>query len=66
MKTRIYVVGTIGEQVHGEARLVEATSASQAIRHVVKDKFEAGVADTKTVARLMADGTSVEVATETN
>lgn len=57
MQTRIYVVQ------HGEERrLVEATSQAQAIRHCVKGAYNATVATTKDLAKMMAAGLSVEVA----
>lgn len=61
MQTRIYVVMYQGPQ--GEVRrLVEATSAAQAIRHVVKDSHSAKVASTKDVASAMNDGVKIEKA----
>jgi hypothetical protein len=58
MQTRIYEVLTDDE----DSRLVEAASASAAIRHVAAPKFKAEVANAKRVALLMAGGKSVEKA----
>lgn len=62
VNTRIYAVQcpTTGEgQQH---RLVEATSASAAIRHVTKGTYSAKVPDTKQLASLMQGGIGVEKA----
>lgn len=57
--TRIYIV------LHGEERrLVEATSAAQAIRHCVKDVYRAKPATPKDVAANLAVGIIVEHASE--
>lgn len=59
MQTRIYVV------VHGEERrLVEATSAAQAIRHCVRNKYSAKAATPKEIALLMGHGLTVEKAAD--
>lgn len=61
MQTRIYLV-----QSHREgdrARLIEAASAAQAVRHVVSKEYEARVPTTKEVASAMAAGIQVEAAT---
>ena len=57
MQTRIYVV-LCGD----EKRLVEASSAAQAIRHCVKDRYTAKVANTKELAQAMKEGLQVEQA----
>lgn len=58
--TRIYVV------LNGdERRLVEATSAAQAIRHCVANKYSAKPATPKEIAQFMRDGLTVEKANET-
>lgn len=58
--TRIYVVITGDER-----RLVEATSAAQAIRHCVANKYSAKPATPKEIAQFMRDGLTVEKANET-
>ncbi len=64
METRIYLVSGFGEDEMGaEKRLVEAGSAAQAIRHVVKQKYTAKAATTREVAELMTKKVSVEKAT---
>lgn len=63
MQTRIYkVVSTNAEPGCESARLVEATSAAQAIRHVVASEYSASVATTKEVAAAMNSGIKVEAA----
>jgi len=57
--TRIYVV-TFGV----EQRLVEATSAAQAIRHCVADRYTARPASPKDIALQMSAGVSLEKAGE--
>ncbi len=57
MSTRIYAVKTKGMD---KARLVEATSSAQAIKHVASEQFTAEVATTKIVAELMAAGANLE------
>ena len=59
MQTRIYVVL---EKATGNRRLVEASSTAQAIRHCVKNAYEAKVANTKDIAGLMQSGLHVEKA----
>lgn len=55
MQTRIYVV------IHDdEKRLVEATSAAQAIRHCVRPRYNARAASPKDVATMLASGARVE------
>lgn len=59
MVTRIYVV------IHGEERrLIDAGSAAQAIRHCVKNKYQAKPAGPKEIATLLGSGMSVERASE--
>ena len=58
--TRIYIVTAKGKT----QRLVEATSAAQAIRHCVAQEYAAKVAGAKDVANLAATGTTVEKASE--
>ena len=57
--TRIYIVMQ-GE----ERRLVEAASAAQAIRHCVRNVYQAKPATPKDVARNLAAGVAVEYAVE--
>jgi len=59
-QTRIYVV-IAQDKPH---RLVEASSAAQAIRHCVSQEYAAKVAGTKDVAGLLAAGSTVEKANE--
>jgi hypothetical protein len=59
MSTRIY---TVTEKGYSIPRLVEASSQSQAIRHVVADRFEAAAASGKDVAAAMQAGAMVETA----
>ena len=65
MQTRIYVVKTCHTDTAQITKLVEATSAAQAIRHVVGPRYEAHVASTKEVATAMSTGLVVERAGET-
>lgn len=60
MTTRIYVV----VQKDKPSRLVEATSAAQAIRHCAQQEYSAGIARPKDVASLLCAGTTVEKANE--
>ena len=59
MQTRIYTVRSL---THEKPWLVEATSAAQAIRHVVSSEYMAQVATTKEVAQCMAHGILVQKA----
>lgn len=59
MQTRIYVVLNKADE---SRRLVEASTASQAVRHCVKNQYEAKVAGSKEVASLMREGFQLEVA----
>jgi hypothetical protein len=64
MSTRIYLVGlTPGAEGAESARLVEAATPSQAIRHVAT-RYKAEVATTRQVADLVKTGVEVEVAGE--
>jgi len=61
--TRIYVVlDHGGTKKH---RLVEATSAAQAIRHCARNVYEAKPATPKALAAIMSAGVQIERATET-
>lgn len=60
METRIYVV-IQNDKPH---RLVEATSSAQAVRHCAKSEYDVAVARPKDLARLMANGISVEKVTD--
>lgn len=57
MATRIYVVR---DNTSGSPRLVRAATQAQAIRHVVKDRFDVSVADQETLVSLMENGYKVE------
>ncbi len=59
MSTRIYLVTINNEEKH----LVDASSQSQAIRHVARNMFSAKPATTHEVAALIGDGAKVEKAT---
>lgn len=61
MQTRIYVVNCKLEG-HTTPRLVEAATASQAIRHCVGDAFNAQAATAKDIAEHMGNGLKVEKA----
>lgn len=63
MNTRIYVV-TVGTGTTSEQKLVDATSAAQAIRHIARGMIDAQVATTKDVALLVGKGSKVEIAAE--
>lgn len=56
MQTRIYVV----ECSDGAVKLIEATSAAQAISHWVRGHYRAHVATTKEVAKIMLDDVHIE------
>ena len=55
--TRIYVVRDTANE---SKRLVRASTQAQAIRHVVKDRFEVTVADQETLVFMMSGGAKVE------
>lgn len=59
MITRIYVVI---DKATSEKRLIEATSAAQAIRHCVANKYSAKPATPKEIAQFMTSGLTVEKA----
>jgi hypothetical protein len=61
-QTRIYVV----EQKDKPHRLIEATSAAQAIRHCARPEFTARAATPRDVATLMQPGQPLEKAFESN
>ncbi len=66
MQTRIYKVqGLDTTEMGGACHLVEATSAAQAVRHVVRGKLTAKVATTKEVATLMGQKIPIENAAQT-
>lgn len=58
-KTRIYVV-----ENKDETHLVEALSAAQAVRHVVRERYSVRIATTKLVAELMQVGIPLESAAQ--
>lgn len=59
-KTRLYrVIETEGASPD---RLVEAGGQAQAIRHVVRERYEARIATPHEVAKLVSGGVLVEVA----
>lgn len=59
--TRIYEV----RNTEGDfSRLVEAASASQAVRHVTKAQYKVSVPSAMEVAKAMAGGAKVETAGE--
>lgn len=57
---RIYVVTENGGEKPVQRRMVKATTAAQAIRHVVEPRFTAEVADPEQCAELGAAGVKVE------
>lgn len=61
--TRIYVVLETGTSE--KQRLVEATSASAAIRYCARNVYKAKAATPKDIATVMGAGVTVERATET-
>lgn len=63
--SRIYVVDEKSTTTAGQRRLVEASSAAQAIRHCVSNVYTAQAAGPKDVAELMGAGIRIERATET-
>jgi hypothetical protein len=56
---RIYIVKDTETQ---QERLIEANSTSQSITHVAQGRYEARIAKTGDVARLMGQDVKVEVA----
>lgn len=62
MATRIYVV----EMKGAKPKLIDATTAAQAIRHVAKGIISAKVATAKQTAELMKAGASLESAGDTD
>lgn len=61
MTKRIYVVNDTGAGA-ATTFLVNAGSASQAIRHVVKDRYTAEVVKTHQLAKLIVAGVKVQEA----
>lgn len=59
MATRIYLVTSN----QGAMKLVEATTPSQALRHVAKAHFDVKIAPQKSIVTMMKAGFEVEVAT---
>lgn len=59
MQSRIYAVT---EKFSGLARLIEAQSPAQAIKHVANDMFEVKAATAAVVAKLMSGGAKLEAA----
>lgn len=64
-ETRIYVIIQKGTSDADGFRLVEATSAAQAIRHCARNVYTAQAATPKDIARLMGTGVTIENATDT-
>lgn len=58
-QTRIYV---IRDRIDDTVRLVEASTAAQALRHVAAQAYDVAVAKPKTVAHHMARDVVLEVA----
>lgn len=56
---RIYLVNG-----SGAARLVKATNAAQALRHVTRDEYRAKVASQDDLVACLADGLEIEHATQ--
>lgn len=63
MNTRIYIVKKTGQEL-SDVRLVEATSQSQALRHVIGGSYVAEAVTPKELAGWMQQGTRVESAIE--
>lgn len=65
-KTRIYLVqpNVVIDGKPAPAKLIEAVTPSQAIRHASKNMFVIAVATAKDVARLVKAGTELETASE--
>lgn len=59
-KTRLYRV--IDNEGAGPDHLVDASGQSQAIRHVVRDRYEARIATPHEVANLVTNGVAIETA----
>jgi len=59
-QTRIYVVMSKTDTGGEDRRLIEAGSAAQAIRYVVRHKYVAKAAAPKDLAALMTNGVRVE------
>jgi hypothetical protein len=57
MSTRIYLVFDTATL---KKRLVRSANAAQAVRHVVKSRFEVGVAGQNELVALLQDGVRVE------
>lgn len=62
MLTRIYIVTSKLESKPGENMLIEASNASQALRHAVQGAFECRVATTLEVAAIIGGGGKLEKA----
>lgn len=63
-KKRIYAV--VPKAGDDKARLVRAATNISALSHVAKQKFEVRLASQDDIVELVADGTKVEDATETD
>lgn len=59
METRIYIVRSRGVDPT-PTRLVEAASAAQAVRHVVKSQYHVEACTPKVIASVMSSGVMVE------
>ena len=57
MATRIYVVRDTANE---SKRLVRAATPAQAIRHVVKGRFDVTVANQETLVFMLSNGTHVD------
>lgn len=66
MSTRIYVVQTKGEEGIEDTVLVQAVTASQALRLVATQTFEARIASAKEVMSYMKQGAKVYEAGDEN
>lgn len=60
-ETRIYKVINEADQ---STKMIEASSAAQAVRHAVAKIYRADVATTKEVASFMTSGNKIMIATE--
>lgn len=68
MQTRYYIVTPkTTPLMHKDARIIEATSAAQAVRFAVKGLFDVRTASAKDIVELVETGAKAEKATdETN
>ena len=66
IETRIYVVMSKTDTGGEDRRLIEAGSAAQAIRFVVRHRYAAKAASPKDLAALMTNGIRIEKVSDDN